>query len=339
MSGQRGDTRPLTSVSAPIDSIDRLVDRFVVQLITRQSGVAEGSVAAVTSQSLPAIRSYLEGRAAYRRANEEKAIESFSRALDFDSTFALAALDLTVATGKMLRSQSCRSNGCRVFSIVPGLTSSIRSDDLFRRAVQLAWAYRFKLGKRDRPLLDALRGNRYPQETSARETLAGLERAVAAAPDRPETHYLLGVLLLYQGQTLSLRDPRARAEGEFRQASKLDSSYLAPLARMVDLAAFMRDTSRVRREAVSYLSRDTIGPTADYVRWLLAASTGDVPEQQTIRGRLRSFSRTTLEQIFLTSQMAGVALDDADSAINIIVESSSDSIEKATASGVDNCSC
>jgi DNA-binding SARP family transcriptional activator/TolB-like protein len=331
MSGQGGDTRPLTSVSAPIDSIDRLVDRFVVQLLTRQSGVAEGSVAAVTSQSLPAIRSYLEGRAAYRRANEEKAIENFSRALDADSTFALAALDLTVATGRMLRQQSCRTNACRVFSVVPGLKPSERMDDLFKRAVQLAWAYRFKLGRRDRPLLDALRGNNYPQETSARETLAGLERAVAAAPDRPETHYLLGVLLLYQGQALGLTDPRGRAEAAFRQASKLDSSYLAPLARMVDLAAFMRDTSKLRREAVLYLSRDTIGPTADYVRWLLAAGTGDIPVQRAISARLRSFSRTTLEQIFLTSQMAGVALDDADSATNIIAESSSDAVEKSLA--------
>jgi DNA-binding SARP family transcriptional activator/TolB-like protein len=331
ISEQTGETRPLTSISAPIDSLDRLLDRFVGQLLTRQSGVAEASVSAVTSQSLPAIRAYLDGRAAYRRANEAKAIESFSRALDIDSTFALAALDLTVATGKMLRSRFCLSNICRVYSVVPGLASSERTDDLFKRAVQLAWAYRFKLGRRDRPLLDALRGNNYPQETTARETLAGLERAVAAAPDRPETHYLLGVLLLYQGQALGLNDPTGRAEAAFNEASQLDSSYLAPLARMVDLAAFTRDTSRLRREAALYLSRDTIGPTADYVRWLLAAGTGDVTVQRAISARLRSFSRATLEQIFLTSQMAGVALDDADSATNIIAESSSDPIEKSVA--------
>jgi TolB-like protein len=331
ISEKTGETRPLTSISAPIDSLDRLLDRFVGQLLTRQSGIAEGSVSAVTSHSLPAIRAYLDGRAAYRRANEEKAIESFTRALDIDSTFALAALDLTVATGKMLRQQICRSTACRVFSVVPGLASSERTDDLFKRAVQLAWAYRFKLGNRDRPLLDALRGKNYPQESTARETLAGLERAVAAAPDRPETHYLLGVLLLYQGQALGLTDPRDRAEAAFHEASKLDSSYLAPLARIVDLAAFTRDTSRLRREASFYLSRDTIGPTADYVSWLLAAGTGDILVERTIRARLRSFSRTTLEQIFLTSQMAGVALDDADSATNIIAESSSDPIEKSVA--------
>lgn len=331
ISEQTGQTRPLTSISAPIDSLDRLLDRFVGQLLTRQSGIAEASVSAVTSQSLPAIRAYLDGRAAYRHANKEKAIESFTRALDIDSTFALAALDLAVATGKLVRTQICRMNACRVFSVVPGWPSSDRIDDLFNRAVRLAWAYRNKLGSRDRPLLDALRGNNYPQESSARETLTGLKRAVAAAPDRPETHYLLGVLLLYQGQALGLTDSRNSAEAAFRQASKLDSSYLAPLARMVDLAAFMRDTSRLRREAASYLARDATGPTADYVRWLVAAGTGDMPAQQAIRARLRSLSLGTLEQIFFTSQMAGVAIDDADSATIIIAESTADPIEKSVA--------
>ncbi|HMI42912.1 MAG TPA: BTAD domain-containing putative transcriptional regulator, partial [Gemmatimonadaceae bacterium] len=261
-----GDARPLSSVSAPIDSVDRLLDLFVGQLLTRQSGVAETSVSAITSQSLPAIRAYLNGRAAYRRADEDQAIESFSRALEIDSTFALAALDLAVATGKLLRAQLCVFKGCRVYSLVPGVAMSERVDGLFNRAVRLAWGYRFKLGRRDRPLLDALRGDNYPRPSSARETLANLGRAVAAAPDRPETHYLLGVLLLHQGAALGLSDSRERAAAAFRMASKLDPSYLAPLVRMVDVAAFGRDTASLRRAGVLYLSHDSVGPTADYVR-------------------------------------------------------------------------
>jgi tetratricopeptide (TPR) repeat protein len=326
-----GDPRALVSVTAPTDSVNQLLDRFVGQLLVRQSGVTETSIAAVTSQSLPAIRAYLTGRSAYRHADEDKAIESFSRALDIDSTFALAALDLTVATGKILRTQVCRLGTCRLFSIVPGLSSSERMDDLFNRAARLAWAYRSKLGQRDLPLLEALRGKNFPSETSARQALAALERAVAAAPDRPETHYLVGVLLLYQGPALGRPDSRALAEAAFQNAAKLDSSYLAPLARMVDVAAFDRDTARLRSAGLLYLARDSAGPTADYVRWVVAAGTNNVTAQRAMRARLRTLTSTTLEHIFLTSQMAGLAIEDADSATNILAETLTDPLERSVA--------
>jgi DNA-binding SARP family transcriptional activator/TolB-like protein len=327
----RSDSRPLASVSAPIDSVNRLLDQFVAQILARQSGVAETSVSAITSQSLPAIRAYLNGRAAYRRAEEDNAIESFARALDIDSTFALAALDLAVATGKLVSAQICRNNACRVYSVVPGFATSEQRDDLFNRAVRLADLYRFKLGRRDLPLLDALRGQHYPRGRSARETFSGLTRAAGAAPDRPEIRYLLGTLLLYQGQALGLTDSRARAEASFREASRLDSSYLGPLARMVDVAAFMGDTARLRRAGHLYLSRDSTGATADYVRWLIAAGTRDVASQQKARSGFPSLNRATLEQIYLTSQMSGLGLNDADSAATLIAEIASDDLEKSVA--------
>jgi len=326
-----GDARPLTSISGPIDSVDKLLDQFVGQILARQSGVAETSVSAITSQSLPAIRAYLSGRAAYRRGDEDHAIEGFTRAIDIDSTFALAALDLAVATGKIMRAQICRDKDCRVFSIVPGFVSSERIDDLFDRSVRLAWQHRFKLGRRDRPLLDALRGENYPRATTARQTLVALERAVNASPDRPETHYLLGVLLLYQGPALGLPESGERAEASFRRASRLDSSYLAPLARLVDVAAFEGDTARLRRAAFLYLAHDKVTPTAAYVRWLVAVATGDVRAHDAIRKSFRSLSSPTLDQIYLTSQMTGLGLEDADSAATILADSASDAFERTIA--------
>jgi DNA-binding SARP family transcriptional activator/TolB-like protein len=331
ISSNSGDTRALTSVEGPIDSVDKLLDRFVGQLLVRQSGVAETSIAAITSQSLPAIRAYLDGRAAHRRADDVHAVESFARALDIDSTFALAALDLAVATGRILRAEICRNARCRVFSIVPGFAATMRDDDLFNRAVRLAWENRSKLGKRDRPLLDALRGQNYPRESSARETLASLEGAVDAAPDRPETLHLLGILLLYQGQALGLSDSPERAEDAFRAASKLDSSYLAPQARLVEVAAFENDTAKLHRAGLQYLARDSTGPTAEYIRWLVAAGTGDVRTQRAIRARLQSFPQGTLDQIFVTSQMSGFQLDDADSAAALIITNATDPLEKSIA--------
>jgi DNA-binding SARP family transcriptional activator/TolB-like protein len=331
ISATTNDARGLTSVEGPTDSVDKVLDRFVGQLLVRQSGVAEASIAAITSQSLPAIRAYLDGRAAHRRADDVHAIESFARSLDIDSTFALAALDLAAATGKILRTEICRNTRCRVYSIVPGFSASVRDDDLFNRAVRLAWENRSKLGKRDRPLLDALRGQNYPRESSARETLANLERAVDAAPDRPETLHLLGILLLYQGPALGLSDSPERAEDAFRAASKLDSSYLAPQARIVEVAAFENDTAKLHRAGLQYLAHDSTGPTAEYVRWLVAAGTGDVTAQRAIRAGFRSLPQGTLDQIFVTSQMSGFQLDDADSAAALIIANVTDPVEKSIA--------
>src|SRR6185503_5312925 len=80
-----------------------------------------------------------------------------------------------------------------------------------------------------------------------------------------------------------------------------------------------------------YLSRDKGGPTADYVRWLVAAVTRDSSAQRTIRSRFRSLNSATLDNIYLTSQMTGLALNDADSAITIISENASDPMEKSVA--------
>ena len=159
---------------------------------------------------------------------------------------------------------------CRSYSMVPAFRpmATERDDDAFNRATRLARQYRNKLGARDLPWLDALT---MPPETSARETLAGLVHAVVAAPDRPETHYLLGVVLLYQGLAVGHADARETAEAAFREALKLDPSYLAPLARIVDVAAFQKDTAKLRRVGGEYLSQDSTGPTADYVQWLVAA--------------------------------------------------------------------
>ena len=326
ISGNSSQDRQLTPVSGHVDSVNALIDAFVAQLLARESDIPEPSISALTSHSLPAVRAYLDGRAAHRRADEDRAIQSFSRALDLDSTFALAAFELTLATGKILRNEICRDNSCRVFSMVPGFSISDRTEDVFDRAVRLAWDYRSKLGRRDLPLLDAMHGSEYPRVSSSREILDNLRRAISAAPDRPEAHYLLGVLLFYQGPALGLSESRAQAVSAFQTASALDSSYLAPLARMVDAAALDGDTARLNHAARVYQTRDSTGPIAEYVRWLAAASN---PGTEATRPALTSMHRTALENIYLTSQMTGIGIEDADRAAELLIESNPDPVERS----------
>ncbi len=66
------------------------------QAIARSPGGDSGanSSLSLSTTLLPALRAYLDGRAAYRHAHSAEAIQNFLHALDADSTFALAALDL-----------------------------------------------------------------------------------------------------------------------------------------------------------------------------------------------------------------------------------------------------
>jgi DNA-binding SARP family transcriptional activator len=325
-----GAISPPAFVSGHVDSLLPLVDQFVTKLLLRHANVREQSSAVLLSASLPAVRAYLDGRVAARRASDDRAIESFAGALEIDSTFAAAALELAVSTGRLLRVRACVDTTCHFMSLVPGfrVAESQWRDDLFARAVDLAFRYRQKLHPRDRALLDVLRGENYPRPSSARETVANLYRAVAAAPDRAESQYLLGIALLFQGPAVGVLDSRTRADAAFRAAAHFDAGYLAPLARLVDLAAFDGDSARVRAAADDYLARDTTGPTADYIRWLRAAASSDRESQRRIRMRFSTLDRTTLEQIYSTSQLGGLGLADADSAATILIDGTADPFEK-----------
>jgi TolB-like protein len=316
-----GESRPLTPVQGSRDSVQAVLDRLVAQLLVRRAGVPERLVADLTSESLPALRAYLDGRAAYRRAHNGDAIRNFNRALDRDSTFALAALDLATATGKLLRQPVCSNNECTFASTLPGFrdTGPRRDDASFDRGLDLAWRFQSKLGPRDLPLLDALRGQDYPKASDAKATLAALERAAKAADDRAETQYLLGVVVLSAGPSLGYSDALARAEGLFNEARHLDSGFLAPLARLVDVSAYQGDLAKLRRFGAQYLAQDSTGPAADFVRWRVAVITNDRAMLRAIQARFDSLDLMTLQQIVVASQMSGVALEDADSAAAIVV--------------------
>ena len=80
------------SVEGPADSLTVLVDRLASQLLALRSGEARHRLAALTTTSLPALRAWLNGRAAHRRGDYATATDLFDQAIEHDSTFALAAL-------------------------------------------------------------------------------------------------------------------------------------------------------------------------------------------------------------------------------------------------------
>lgn len=83
-------------VEGPSADVLRLVDRLTVETVAVLLAESSPSLAAghrlenLTTSSLPALRAYLEGEAAYRQADFGRAAEAYERAVAEDSTFALA---------------------------------------------------------------------------------------------------------------------------------------------------------------------------------------------------------------------------------------------------------
>ncbi len=85
------------SEGAP-DSVYMLVDRLSIAVLQTIIGSAEDlprvDLAEVTTPSLPALKAYLDGEVLYRRGDFEGAIPAYRRAVEADSTFALALVRL-----------------------------------------------------------------------------------------------------------------------------------------------------------------------------------------------------------------------------------------------------
>jgi eukaryotic-like serine/threonine-protein kinase len=304
VSGGRGS--PSVSAEGPLDSLSILVDRLTARLLVGEAGESD-KLANLTSASLPAVREYLQGRAAYRNGQYNEAVQRFRSALEIDSTFALAGLGLRSAA---------------VWTT---------AGDEATRGLALAWAARDRLSKRDRQFLVAAAGPRYPAPSPYIEDLAAWERVVEMIPDQPESQYELGDLLFHFGRVVDAEDSWNRAARAFARALALDSTFSGPLQHLIELAAITHDTTSLRALSGLYLSRHSHSDDANYVRWRLATGVGDTAGRAVLRAR---FDLQPLEQLSSIAQIGlfdGVALEDADRAIDLILSKSQTRPEQGVA--------
>ncbi|MGH7674328.1 MAG: hypothetical protein ACREMV_03570, partial [Gemmatimonadales bacterium] len=297
-----GDVRAQASVEGPVDSLTELVGALAAQLLALGAGETRQRLALATSTSLPALRSYLDGRVAHRRGRYQEAVDHYRRALQDDSTFALAALGL-------------RSAGAWIGTDV-------------QRGAALAWALRERLSTKDRALLVGLVGPRYPANSSEREVLDAWDRAVAAAPDEPDAWYELGDQLFHGGHQVDANDAERRAGAAFRRAIELDSSFGAPLGHLVELAARTGDASAVRRLADLYLRTGPAPEVADYIRWRVAVALDDRAALASIHERLPQMSGESLRRMLVVSQLDGIAWQDSERAAVLWLEASGNPLQR-----------
>ncbi|MGD8698564.1 MAG: hypothetical protein PVJ43_04685 [Gemmatimonadales bacterium] len=129
------------AVEGPEADMTSLVDQLTVDLlksIWEEGDVPEVRVSTITTSSIPALRSYLEGEQAFRRSRFTEAHQAFARAVELDSTFAIAAnrLSRAIWPSTPLRPTRTGSASPPRFVRGPRTTRPWRP----RRSTPLAWA-------------------------------------------------------------------------------------------------------------------------------------------------------------------------------------------------------
>ncbi|HET7374118.1 MAG TPA: serine/threonine-protein kinase, partial [Gemmatimonadaceae bacterium] len=276
------------SVEGPPDSLASRVDALAAKLLSVSAGQRE-RLASLTTASLPALREYLDGKALFRHGQYGAAHQHFERAVQLDSTFALATLGMFEA------------------SFWDG------APDVWPAAAR-ATAMASRLSQKDRVYLSMITGPRFPEASTMRELITASERLVQVAPDEPESWAILGDWLFHTGGMVDIEDWESRAMSAYARALAIDSTFVPALGHYVLLAVRRGDTAAVRKLGALYIATDSIGETAQALRWRRALMLGDEPMLADVRARLTNTERPidpfTMWWISDLSLHDGVALDD-----------------------------
>ncbi len=263
------------SVSGPADSLSAMVDRLASELLALRAGEGE-RIGAFEKVPLPALRAYLDGTAYYRRAQFAKAGGEFRRAMELDSTFALAGLGLATASGW------------------------VGDPALQFKGMSVAWDNRDRLNPRDRALLLAVAGPNFPAQSGWAAMVAAKEKYAALAPDRADAQFELGDGLFHYGPAIGIPDAHRRAAAAFNRAIALDSSFSPAIEHLVLIELARRDTARVAALAQLYLTADSASENRDGMRWAMAIAKGDLGAARQIVARpdsLTAMARATIAEI------------------------------------------
>jgi len=210
-------------VDGPVDSVLGLVDRLSVTLLRdvwrSREPIPNLQIASLTTDSLEALRAYLQGEQFYRRLVFDSALAAYTRAVEVDSSFALANMRRAL-----------------VFGWTGGYGSSA---SLAASAAGFRFADR--LPPRDRRLLNGYRAF----ERGKPGAIDSLRAFVAEYPGDLEGWYLLGESLFHINDFAPASPDSTLAA--FDRVLQGDSTLLPAAIHQLDLALMYRDRARFDR--------------------------------------------------------------------------------------------
>ena len=278
-----GDILEQIRVEGPVDSLVPLIDRLSVEIlraILPERGLEGGvGLESVASSSPEALKAWVEGERDFRRGDFDQADESFLRAIEIDSTFALAWL-------RLAQSRGWRRN-------TPGIGSE-------REAYEKAAALTDRLSPRERMLLRA-QGRLVGLDSIGADSLKAFVRR---HPDDAEAWAQLGERLYHTANVDSMK----ASDDAFEQAIALQPRFVPYHIHAVDLAFQTFADSGMARERVERLENiSPASPQAVLGRLAYDLAYGTAAEREAALDRLPDLPLA--EHLYLMPRFSHPAYD------------------------------
>ena len=234
------------------DHVDRLADSLAVRLLGQLSGIRElGAVQlhSLGSSSPAALKAFLQGEQHYRRFALDSAVIYYGRAIELDTTFALAYNRLGQTAGWGIQVGPVNALLLQAGALNRGLA--------VRESLLVA---------ADSILAVVLAPATTPDSTTwalLRRLSATLERADRSYPNDPEIQYKIGEARLHF--PLFGRRPEPALES-FARAIELDSGFAPAYVHLIELQIGLQDIEGARQSIAAFSALGPRGADAEASR-------------------------------------------------------------------------
>jgi tetratricopeptide (TPR) repeat protein len=228
--------------------MDRLADSLTVRVLRelgRSRAISVVRSASLGSNSLPALKAFLQGEQFLRRSEWDSALAYHQRAIGLDSGFALAWSHAGMAAGwqhaandSLSRTYKLRA-GALNHGLAPRESLAVASESL----AAIVYSGPTMLGGR--------------WWTYGRRLIATLDEAVRRYPDDPELWYMLGDARFHAGGLAALSSRTAL--DAFDRSIALDSAFTPSYVHAVPLGLELNGTESGRRYAKAFLAAGGMG--------------------------------------------------------------------------------
>jgi serine/threonine-protein kinase len=272
-----GERLGRAQVDGPADSVLTVVDRLSSALLKdvwrSREPLPNLRLASLTTDSIEALRSYLEGERYYRRLAWDSALSAYNRAVQSDSTFALAHL-----------------RRAEVYGWTKGYGNK-ESHEAVAAGVRFAG----RLPLRDRRLLVSYR--LFDEGKPA--AIDSLHAFVASYPDDVEGWYLLGESMFHI--QVYRPSPPESVTAVFDSVLRRDSTLFPALIHPLDLALLYRDRSRFNRY-FSRFERTAPRPEVSALRTAAGEIWGPEPNNRALAAALNEQASWIIQAAFSAYQ-------------------------------------
>jgi tetratricopeptide (TPR) repeat protein/TolB-like protein len=279
-----GERLGRAQVDGPADSVLGAVDRLSLALLRdvwrSKEPLPNIRLASLTTDSIDALRSYLQGERYYRRLAWDSALGAYSRAVEIDSTFALAHL-----------------RRAQVFGWTGGLGNRES-----RAALAAGVRFAERLPPRDRRMLVGYR--LFEQGKPA--SVDSFRAYVATYPEDIEGWFLLGEALFHTH--LFRPGVPESTSAVFDNVLRRDSTLFPAIVHPVELAAMYRDSARFARYFQT-IERTAPPATVSTLRAAAGFVWGPEPSDSALRAALSRQASWVIYSAFSAYRLEGATSD------------------------------